>query len=351
MGNSAIVKREDGTRFCLLVILALFFLSACAAKHEEIASSQANKKDPGPYEAAAVTYEWFDGERDREVPTKIYYPKTGDGPFPVIIFSHGHGGSRTMYGYLGRHWASHGYVSVHVQHRGSDTKIWQQKSLRPVKAKRRALFDPKNKVNRPLDIRFAIDRMEKMNGGETPLKERLDLAHIGVAGHSYGAFTTLAAIGMVFAGEGDRETVLPDPRIKAAIPMSTPMLIKRDTLSRAFTQIGVPCLHMTGTKDQSPLGITLVEERRVPFDRIGGGDQYLVNFKDGDHMVFAIPKRVPGKGKTYALIHDLTRMVTTVFWDAYLKGDARARAWLAGGGFEASLGEDGTFEKKLERSF
>ena len=36
----------------------------------------------------------------------------------------------------------------------------------------------------------------------------------------------------------------------------------------------------------------------------------------------------------------------TAFWDAYLKDDASAKAWLAGGGFEAMLKDDGVFEKK-----
>src|SRR5215510_6060681 len=68
---------------------------------------------------------WHDARRDRDVPAKIYSPNTGDGPFPVIIFSHGLGGSREGYEYLGRHWASHGYVSVHLQHIGSDNAVWQ----------------------------------------------------------------------------------------------------------------------------------------------------------------------------------------------------------------------------------
>ncbi|HUU09291.1 MAG TPA: hypothetical protein VM431_01980 [Phycisphaerae bacterium] len=48
--------------------------------------------------------------------------------------------------------------------------------------------------------------------------------------------------------------------------------------------------------------------------------------------------------------HDLIRQSTTAFWDAYLKGDSAARKWLAEGGFEAVLGADGVFEKKLKGS-
>jgi hypothetical protein len=41
-------------------------------------------------------------------------------------------------------------------------------------------------------------------------------------------------------------------------------------------------------------------------------------------------------------------MSSTAFWDAYLKGDAKAKAWLSQGGFESELGDAGTVEKKLK---
>ena len=110
----------------------------------------------------------------REVPVKLYFPKSGDGPFPVIVFSHGLGGSRDGYEYLGRHWASHGYVSVHLQHKGSDTAVWKGQA-KPVEAMRQSLNDLHNSINRPLDVRFAIDQMEKMNRDKGPLHGRLDL--------------------------------------------------------------------------------------------------------------------------------------------------------------------------------
>src|SRR2546423_15576637 len=74
------------------------------------------KKSSGPYAVEVIRYDWLDGKRERKVPVKIYFPKSGNAAFPVIIFSHGLGGSREGYEYLGRHWASHGYVSVHLQH-------------------------------------------------------------------------------------------------------------------------------------------------------------------------------------------------------------------------------------------
>ena len=76
------------------------------------------KSAPGPFAVETVRYDWHDAKRDRDVPVKIYYPKSGEGPFPVIVFSHGLGGSREGYAYLGDHWASHGYVSGHISGQG-----------------------------------------------------------------------------------------------------------------------------------------------------------------------------------------------------------------------------------------
>ena len=152
---------------------------------------------PAPMLCETASYEWQDKARQREVPVKLYFPKSGDGPFPVIIFSHGLGGSRDGYEYLGRQWASHGYVSVHLQHKGSDTAVWKGQA-KPMEAMRQSLKDLRNSINRPLDVRFAIDQMEKMNRDKGPLHGRLDLNIIGMAGHSFGAWTTLAVIGEVF---------------------------------------------------------------------------------------------------------------------------------------------------------
>jgi hypothetical protein len=77
--------------------------------------------DPTAHKTDFTTFEtiWHDATRNRDVPAKIYYPTTAPSKLPVIIFSHGLGGSRTGYSYLGKFWASHGYVSVHLTHVGS----------------------------------------------------------------------------------------------------------------------------------------------------------------------------------------------------------------------------------------
>ena len=42
---------------------------------------------------------------------------------PVILFSHGLGGSREAASYLRRHWTARGYITIFLQHQGSDSSL------------------------------------------------------------------------------------------------------------------------------------------------------------------------------------------------------------------------------------
>jgi predicted dienelactone hydrolase len=309
------------------------------------AAPAAYNAQPGPFAVEVARYDWGDARRERDVPAKLYYPAVEKGPFPVIIFSHGAGGSREGYEYLGRHWASYGYVSVHLQHEGSDEAVWRGRAD-PLEGIRESIGDVRNALARPADVSFAIDQMELLNREEGPLRGRLDLARVGVAGHSFGAWTTLAVAGQTFVLPGGRELTLRDARVKAAIPMSAPVPARRETHARAFGSIAIPCLHMTGTLDSSIVSDTAPEQRRIPYDNISKADQYLVTFIGGDHMVFSGRGRLPGGAKD-AAFQDLIKAGTTAFWDAYLKEDPAAKEWLAGGGYERLLGKEASFEKVL----
>jgi predicted dienelactone hydrolase len=69
-----------------------------------------------------------DAKRSRDIPIRIYLPGRA-APSPVVIFSHGLGGTRAGSEYLGDHWAQRGYVVVFVQHPGSDDSVWKDKPL------------------------------------------------------------------------------------------------------------------------------------------------------------------------------------------------------------------------------
>jgi predicted dienelactone hydrolase len=325
------MKLRPGRWACLLV----GFAAVCTAQ-----TGSDYKPAAGPFPIKMVRLEWVDGTRNRSVPVKIYGPDAGKEACPVIIFSHGLGGTREGYEYLGRYWAAHGYVSVHLQHEGSDDTAWRGRG-RPMQAMREAAADPLNAINRPLDVRFAIDQIIELNSKPGPFQGRLDINRIGMAGHSFGAFTTLAVAGQVF-GPGGRSGE--DSRVKAAIAMSAP--VPRANRDRSYSQIRIPIFHMTGTEDNSPIGDTQASERRIPFDCISGADQYLLTFQGGDHMVFSGRSGFRGDRSKDELFHSLILQGSTAFWDAYLKGEAGAKKWLFGD-FEKAVGGQGRVEKRV----
>lgn len=329
----------------ILVSLSMVWAGANPAPAREhrppLSGSYRPAETDGPYPVSEWRGEWRDQARDRAIPARIYYPDDA-GPFPVIVFSHGLGGSRDGYRYLGQRWASRGYVSVHVQHPGSDSAVLH--SWRPFHAMVQAARNPQNALDRPKDISFALDMLLRLNvRAGFPLKGKMDLERVGVGGHSFGAYTALAAAGRVFENTRVGTVDLRDPRIKACVALSAPSKGEADCAS--YRIFKVPCLHMTGTEDSSPIGATTPAQRRVPFDCIPGPDQYLVTFQGGDHMVFSGRSRQAPR-PTDAAFQALVCVATTAFWDAYLKGDTGAEAWLSRGGFKSELGRLGVLEDK-----
>ena len=245
---------------------------------------------------------WHDAVRDRDIPVKIYAPVTMTNPVPLIVFSHGLGGTRDGYRYLGEHWASNGFICVHVQHAGSDDTAWRDQGDK-FTAMRQAALDPKNWSDRPRDVSFAITQMLS--------DRRVNANAIGVAGHSFGAHTTLLILGQRVLGESYR-----DPRVKAGIAMSS----SRAVSGEVYRDVTAPCLHLTGTKDDSPIFNQTAADRRYAFDHIAAPEQWLLTLADANHMTFA------GRGVAQQLA--VIRQTTTAFWDANLKGNTGVLAEL-----------------------
>ena len=338
------------------LLVALCLLLAPVAFADEAPSSA---PAAGSFAVATWTGSWTDLSRSRNLPVKIYYPADASGKaFPVIIFSHGLGGSRDGYAYLGEYWAAHGYISVHVQHPGSDSEVMAGagRPLAKLRKLKAAATDPANLTNRPKDITFTIDQLARVNrDGSFPLHGMMDLEHLAVAGHSFGAYTVLAVAGQAIGPDRALVYFGPDPRIKAAIAMSSQRAHTANP-DDAYARIKIPIFHMTGTKDQSPIGergneseaivgSATVADRRMAYDHTKNAPAYLLTFKDGDHMVFS------GRPRQTVEPHDqayqkLVCEASTAFWDARLKGNAAAGRWLDQGGFAALLGDSGVFERK-----
>lgn len=258
-----------------------------------------------------------DSSRQRSIPLRIYMPQAGS-RVPLIVFSHGLGSSRAGFAYLGMSWATRGYVVVHLQHPDSDSSLnWLQLY--------RAAYDRRVFRNRPLDVTFVLDQL--MNDGSDPVlgraAARIDFDHVGVGGHSYGAYTALVVAGGLIEVEDRKRISLRDRRVDAIVALSSPRM-KALTSRKAYAPISVPVLHMTGTKDSSWIFRTGPQHRRIPFESITQARQYLVTMEGAMHDSFS-ERNERAPEEDLERYHAETVKFTNAFWDAFLKNDDEAK--------------------------
>lgn len=289
-----------------------------------------------------------DPKRDREIPIRIYLPpikreSTDIGPVPVVLFSHGLGGSRFGSAYLGKHWAARGYVSVFLQHPGSDESVWRDQ---PMAARMSALRDAASSRNfllRAQDVKVVLDQLEVWNSDPIhALKGRMDINRIGMSGHSFGGQTTQATSGQSFPLVGQKLT---DKRIRAAIVMS-PSAPDRGNIDNAFGNVSIPWMLMTGTLDSAAVGTQTPESRRSVFPALRKGDKFQIVFDRAEHSAFT-DRALPGdKEPRNPNHHRAILALSTAFWDAYLLDNATAKSWLTGQEAQRMLESSDVWEKK-----
>ena len=287
-----------------------------------------------------------DSKRDRVLPIRVYLPVAVK-PAPVVLFSHGLGGSRQNNPYLGKHWSARGYAVVFVQHPGSDESVWQGKGPAQIPGAMKQAASLPNFLLRVADIPAVLDQLTSWNALEGhALHGQLDMTRLGMSGHSFGAVTTQAVSGQSLAVGGARFT---DPRIKAAIMMS-PSVPAAGSVERAFGSVKLPWLLMTGTKDVARIGgMTIggdLDSRLGVYPALPPGDKYELVLKDAEHSAFG-DRALPGeRGTRNPNHHRAILALSTAFWDTFLKGDPEAKAWLDGETARSVLEKDDKWQRK-----
>ncbi|HUI07593.1 MAG TPA: dienelactone hydrolase [Verrucomicrobiae bacterium] len=311
-----------------------------------LAAGQALAYDPlaVPGKAAVSTQDFAirDDTRHREIPVRVYLPADTK-PAPVVLFSHGLGGSRAGSAYLGQHWAARGYAVVYIQHPGSDTAVWQDEPGGQRLAAMHQAASLKNFRLRVQDVAAVLDQLTAWNTtAGHPLAGRFDLTRIGMSGHSFGAMTTEAVSGETLALVGTRYT---DPRIKAAIAFS-PSSQRSGNARKAFASVKIPWLLMTGTKDVALIGQADVASRRAVYAALPPGGKYELVLDRAEHSAFtdrALPGDTEPRNPNH---HRAILAISTAFWDAWLCGNADARAWLDGAGPRSVLESKDEWQRK-----
>ncbi|HMN42463.1 MAG TPA: hypothetical protein PKE29_16605 [Phycisphaerales bacterium] len=330
-----------------------------------VAEAGLYKSDAGPMTVKTLDETWKDPARSRTIPVRIFLPTpstpgardapgadapsapaAGPAKFPVVVFSPGLGGSRINYGYFARHLASHGYIVLVLSHPGSDTAAaleWVRSHGGAPSGQRLApnaeddapggwlmssTSNPDNLRELPRDVSFVLDRLPE----HKTLGPIADTARIGVAGHSFGAYTAMAIGGMTVdlpEPHGGKARSFRDARVKAVLPMSPEGTGTMGIVEGAWKSFGVPVLFLTGTRDYGAGGRS-ASWRRQAFEAIRGVDAFLVTLQDAGHMTFGTPngralRGASDKGERHEALID---SLGVAFFDAYLRADARARQFM-----------------------
>jgi dienelactone hydrolase len=156
---------------------------------------------------ATPPWDGMPGKPSRTFVTTIWYPArasssvaaAGNGPYPLIVFAHGLGGSPQDYRQLLTAWAAAGYVVA--------------APLFPLSSSQTPGGPDGGDIgNQPGDMSFVIDQMlSASDAANGPLSGLVDPSEIGAAGHSNGAITTLGLIA---------NSCCFDARVKAAVVMA-----------------------------------------------------------------------------------------------------------------------------------
>jgi pimeloyl-ACP methyl ester carboxylesterase len=269
-------------------------LGGCRSADVTVPAALATYARPGSFAVRVRDVEWSDRVRNVVIRARIYEPDDNR-VHPIVVFSHGLGNSRLGYSYLGRHWASWGITSVHVEHPGAGQDIASRGWI----ALYRAGFDSRLETSAVADVRFVLDQL------------RAD--RVGVAGHSLGAYVALALSGAI-------KSIPADPRVQAAVALSMSENLPRT----AYGETSVPTLHFTGTSDSSLFYGTTRRMRRIPFEQTTGDVAYLVTLRGANHSTFSADDRTATAGRI-----DAIKSLTTLWWKAWLEQNGDAQRLLA----------------------
>ena len=271
----------------------------------------------------------------RNIPIKVHFPSVG-GPYPVVVISHGAGGSWDTHYAQANFLASQGFVVLSLEHVGSNTDRMKS-TLRVFKNLKDIIHDSNEVLGRPRDVHFAIDQAERWNHSEKKLLGRMDLSRIGVMGHSFGAFTTMVVAGMrpaldwieprVDSGKGLGPD-LSDQRVKCGVALSPQAPGDPFFLPESYKTLLVPLLGISGTEDRQQNG-------EAPVARLDSfklwpemqGKNVFVWLTKAAHLDFTDSTGGDQQGrssKNRADVQKVVRVAILRFFNQCLKPDAQA---------------------------
>jgi predicted dienelactone hydrolase len=301
----------------LCAALSIAIVCGFAGSDAVRADDQSYKSDLGPHRVKSITRLLLnDAKREKDLQLRIHYPDA-TGPFPLIVWSHGAGGSKDNYLTLMEHWASYGYVTIQPTHSDS----------RSLAAKPSEAVSFRDWPSRPADISFILDSLKDIETKEPALKRLIDAKRVGVGGHSFGA-NTAQLIGGAKAFPISGAKSFEDSRASAVMLLSGQGPGEMLT-EKSWSDFKRPMFVMSGSADGPTRTGQPAEWRKKPYELSPPGNKYLVWVEGLDHGYGGITGwNFNPKNKLNSDHVRYTKIVTTAFWDAYLKDSKEARAYL-----------------------
>jgi predicted dienelactone hydrolase len=190
--------------------------------------------------------------------------RRADGPYPLVVFSHGAYGIRFQSVFFTVPLASHGYVVASADHTGNILYDLLGDGSYNVDSMIVSAFD------RPLDAVAVIDEMIRKSSDITdPLYLAVDDQGVGISGHSFGGYTSLN-LGFT------------DSRIKAVLPMA-PATFPLGLLGFKLAEFPHPMMMMTGGLDKT---LKTQDEMAKPFLDFPSPKFYF-ELKTGGHFTYS----------------------------------------------------------------
>ena len=188
-----------------------------------------------PADEPMSTYELLPGVAFESAGAR-HEPAVAAGSFPLVLFSHGRTGMRFAYSLLSEALAARGAIVVSADHPGDALADWLLGTN---------VDDRTNEMNRVGDAGFLLDSMlagaELQTGLPDALVAAIDASRVVAAGHSYGAYTALAAVAGARGVPGDE-------RVRAVIGLQA---YTRTMSDAALGRVHAPTLLVIAELDEA----------------------------------------------------------------------------------------------------
>lgn len=308
--------------------------------------------------AAAVSYRDAQGDT-RTIGLYLRVPAGISAVMPVVIWSHNaetSGEAKSIMVPWSETTARAGYLTVTLSHplRNEDQALAQCVSLRLDEdaCKRMGLTS----WDWPRDLREVISWLERQNTtADSPLRGRVDMARIAIAGHAEGANGAVSLAGatrLLTTLDRKKPNDFSDPRPAAFISLSPqgPLIegfYDQDTFepNSSWMNIARPVFMATGDGDNTcrlPGACSFSGDspsrRRIAIELMPAGGKYLLYFnsvKISHEFLGSLDTAAcAAAGADPALcanFSDVLRSSVVAFLDAHLRGNRAALAWLRDG--------------------